>query len=51
MIYDLDFEYLSTTVCPGSLDSLYIVTYYMKWVKTSLTYNNNNNNSYITSWL
>ena len=25
------------TVCPGSSDSFYIVTYYMKWVTTSWT--------------
>ena len=25
------------TVCPSSLDSTYIVTYYVKWVKTSGT--------------
>ena len=26
------------TVCPGSSDPFYIVTYYMKWVATSWTY-------------
>ena len=35
---DLD-QYV--TVCPRSLDPLYIVTYYIKWVKTSWTYRNN----------
>ena len=25
-------------VCPKSLDPFYIVTYYIKWVKTSWTY-------------
>ena len=28
----------STTICPGSLDPFYIVTKYMKWVKTSWTH-------------
>ena len=27
-----------TTVCPGSSDQFYIVTYYIKWVTTSWTY-------------
>ena len=26
------------TVCPGSSVSFYIVSYYIKWVTTSLTY-------------
>ena len=26
------------TVCPGSSGPFYIVTYYIKWVTTSLTY-------------
>ena len=26
------------TICPGSLDLFYIVTYQMKWVKTTWTY-------------
>ena len=28
------------SVCPGSSDPLYIVTYYIKWVTTSWTYCN-----------
>ena len=28
----------SYTVCPGSSDPFYIVTYYIKWVTTSWTY-------------
>ena len=28
----------SGTVCPGSSDPFYIVTYYIKWVTTSWTY-------------
>ena len=28
----------NTTVCPGSSDPFYIVTYYTKWVTTSWTY-------------
>ena len=26
------------TVCPGSSDPFYVVTYYIKWVTTSWTY-------------
>ena len=29
---------LAYTVCPKSLDPFYLVTYYIKWAKTSLTY-------------
>ena len=28
------------TVCPGSSDPFYVVTYYSKWVTTSWTYSN-----------
>ena len=28
------------TVCPGISDPFYIVTYYIKWVTTSLTHSN-----------
>ena len=31
-------EILIDTVCPRSLYPIYIVSYYMKWVKTSWTY-------------
>ena len=31
---------LSDTVCPGSLDPLYIESYYVSWVRTSWTYSN-----------
>ena len=34
-------EVIVSIVCPGSLDTFYIVTYYLKWVKTSLTYSVN----------
>ena len=27
-----------STVCPGSSDPFYMVTYYLKWVTTSWTY-------------
>ena len=30
--------YNRTTLCPRSLDPFYIAIYYIKWVKTSLTY-------------
>ena len=33
------FDYIEYTVCPGSSDPFYIVTYYMKSVTTSWTYN------------
>ena len=29
---------LYITVCPGSSDTFYVVTYYIKWVTTSWTY-------------
>ena len=29
--------YLVATECPRSLDPIYIVTYFIKWVKTSWT--------------
>ena len=32
--------YKAFTVCPGSSDQIYIVTYYIKWVTTSWTYCN-----------
>ena len=38
---DLGKQYIrsvSYTVCPGSSDPFYIVTYYIKWVTTSWTY-------------
>ena len=28
------------TICPRSLDTIHIVTYYLKWVKTSWTNSN-----------
>ena len=28
----------STTVCPGSSDPFYVVTYYIQWITTSWTY-------------
>ena len=31
---------VSTTVCTRSLDPIYLVTYYIKWVKTSWTDSN-----------
>ena len=35
------FQYESQyTVCPGSSDPFYVVTYYIKWVTTSWTYSN-----------
>ena len=36
-IYDIYFVYEGPTVCPRSLDSIHIVTYYIKWFKTSWT--------------
>ena len=32
----------ANTVCPGSSDPFYVVTYYIKWVTTSWTYSTNN---------
>ena len=41
-MYNLSFHFhfisQSYTVCPGSSDPLYIVTYYIKWVTTSWTH-------------
>ena len=34
-------------VCPRSLDLIYKVTYYMKWVKTSWIYSKHGHNIYI----
>ena len=34
------------TICPGSSDPFYIVTYYIKWVITSWTHSINNLNIY-----
>ena len=31
-------NFLVDTVCPRSVDPFYILTYYMKWVKTSCTF-------------
>ena len=36
--YLLQAEPYLHTVCPGSIDPFYIVTYYIKWVTTSWTY-------------
>ena len=45
-IYLLDGNLKAATVCPRSLDPIYIVTYFTKWVKTSWTgsifFNRNN---------
>ena len=35
----LTFFLITSTVCPRSLEPLFIVSYYIKWVKTPLTYN------------
>ena len=49
--YGLSFSY---TICLGSSDPFYIVTYYIKWVTTSWTYSrmvyNNNKNGEGTEW-
>ena len=39
-IYNLCTRTLESTICPRSLDLIYIVTYYIKWVITSWTYSN-----------
>ena len=35
---EIFFIYLSRTLCPGSSDPFYIVTYYIKWVTISWTH-------------
>ena len=39
--------YVKDTVCPGSSDLLYIVSYYIKWFTTSWTYSISSQNIYI----
>ena len=38
IVIDIEYKSAHCTVCPGSSDPFYVVTYYIKWVTTSWTY-------------
>ena len=48
---NLGFHIILITVCPGSSDPFYIITYYIKWVTISWTHNTIPGNNFVGRWV